>query len=192
MTVTVGNVIVGLAQLYVAPYGASGEPAPADTVAKGAPWGGNWVAMGGTSQGVAITMAPKTVDITIEEQMTPADVVIDTMDISVKVTLSEDVIASMQLAYGGGGVITTQAATGTLIGKTTLTLADSLANLSVGFEATNSFGYWRRVYIPKIVSVASVETSYRRAKAQRMYPVTLRAICDPSLIDVVDQTAPIT
>lgn len=184
-----GNVLVGTALLYVAPYGSAGEPMPADTIALGSAWGGNWVAMGGTQQGVKITVNPKTIDIMIEEQMTPAQVVVDTEDIRVDTTLSEDIIANMKLAYGGGTIVT-QAPTVSLIGKTTLTLADSLDLLSVGFEARNSFGLFRRVYIPKVVSIATVATDYRRAAVQRLYPVTLRAICDPTLITIEEQTAP--
>jgi hypothetical protein len=97
----------------------------------------------------------------------------------------------MKLAYGGGTIVT-QAATGSLIGKSTLTLSDTLDTLSVGFEAINAFGYWRRVYVPKVISAASVDTNYRRAAVQRLYPVTLSAICDPTLITLADQTAPVT
>ena len=145
--------------------------------------------MGGTQQGVKLTKNPKTIDITIEEQMTPANVVVDTEDINVSTALSEDTLANMQIAYGGGTIVV-QAPTSSLIGKSTLTLADSLSLLSVGFEAVNSFGYWRRVYIPKVVSTAQVDTSYRRAAQLRLYPVMLRAICDPTLIEIIDQTAP--
>jgi hypothetical protein len=195
MTINTGNVIVGAAQMYFAPWGEAtvgeGEPMPADTVPLGTPWGGNWVAIGGTEQGVKFTANPKIVKLMIEEQRTPADVVVDTEDVTVITTLSEDTLANMKLAYGGGAIVT-QAATGTVIGKSTLTLSDTLDTLSVGFEAVNAFGYFRRVYVPKVISAASVDTTYRRAAKQRLYPVTLSAICDPTLIVIVDQTAPVT
>lgn len=192
MAINTKNVLVGTAQMYFAPFGkttpTTPEPPPADTIAKGAAWAGNWVAIGATEQGVKLTVNKKTTDIMVEEQSTPALVTVDTETVSVAVSLAEDTIANMQLSYGGG-TITTVAATATLIGKTTLQLALGLELLSVGFEGVNSKGFWRRVYIPKCVSVASVDTSYRRAAAARLYPTTIRAICAPTQIQIVDMVA---
>ncbi len=192
MAINTGNVMVGVAQLYVAPFGQAtpGEPEPmvANSVLLGTAWGGNWVAMGATEQGVKVTVAPKTTDILVEEQMTPALVTVDSMDISVATTFSEDTLANMKIAYGGGAITTVAPGVG-VPGTSELALADSLELLSVGFEGVNPFGFYRRYYLPKVVSVASVDTSYRRAAAARLYPVNLRAICDPATIAVIDMTA---
>jgi hypothetical protein len=161
----------------------------ANGISLGQAWGGNWVAVGATNEGVTFAVDAKTNDIDVEEQMTPVLVTIDSEDISVSFTSAEDIVANMQLAYGTGSVLT-QAATGSIIGKTTYTLGKTLNQYSVGFEAVNSFGLFRRVYIPLVVSAASkVETVYRRAKAERMYAVTLRALCDPTQIVITEQTA---
>lgn len=188
----VNNVIVGLAQLYVAEFGLAvpgqGEPMPADSVALGAAWGGNWATMGATEEGVKYTINPKTNDIRIEEQPNPADVTVDSEDITIATTLLEDTLANMQIAYGTGTIVTQAAGPG-VIGKSTLTLGTSLTYWSVGFEAVNREGFWRRAYFPKVVSAAQVDTSYRRAAAARMYPTTFRAVCPPGEIQVVDMTA---
>jgi hypothetical protein len=160
-------------------------------VSFGQPWGTGWTAIGATDQGVTYSVAPKENDIFVEEQMTPALTPVDTEEIDVSFTLAEDTLPNMLLAYGLGS-IAIQAATSTLIGKQTLTLGKTLTPYSIGFESNNSFGIglFRRAYIPKMVSGgAKVDTLYRRAKEKRMYAVTLRAICDPSTIVVVDQTA---
>lgn len=186
------GVIVGAATMYWAPFGEAtpgqGEPMPADSVVLGGSWAGNWTYIGGTLEGVKLSKNPKTVDIRIEEQSTPANVVIDTQDISVMTTLSEESVANMKLAYGGG-TITVQAPTSSLVGKSTLALSDNLDLLSVGFEGINPEGLWVRVYIPKVVSAAQVDTSFRRAQQQRLWPATLRAICPVSQIQVVEMTA---
>lgn len=186
------DVIVGAATMYWAPFGEAtpgqGEPLPADSVALGGTWGGNWTYIGGTMEGVKFSKNPKTVDIRIEEQSTPADVVIDTQDISVLTSLSEESVTNMKLAYGGG-IITTQAPTGSLIGKQTLVLSDILDLLSVGFEGVNPEGFWVRVYVPKVVSAGQVDTSFRRAAQQRLWPATLRAICPVNQIEIVEMTA---
>lgn len=192
MTIDTDNVLVGEAQLYVAPYGSGGEPLPnMDTVLLGTPWGGNWVAMGGTMQGVKFSKNPKTVDIRIEEQSPPVNVLIDTQDISVMTSLSEDTIANMKVAYGGG-IITTVAAASGVVGKSKLVLSDTLDKLSIGFEGQDSAGFYRRVYIPKVISAAQVDTEYRRAAQQRLYPTTFRAICAVNLIQIVEMTAAAT
>lgn len=186
------NVIVGLAQMWVAPFGETdageGEPMPADSIAQGADWGGLWLPVGGTQQGVKLSKNPKTVDITIEEQSTPVNVLIDTQDISLMTSLSEDTIANMKLAYGGG-TITVQAADGSHIGKQTLVLSDTLDLLSVGFEGISPEGFWRRASFPKVVSAAQVDTEYRRAAQQRLYPTTFRVICAVGDIEIVDMVA---
>ena len=64
--------------------------------------------------------------------------------------------------------------------------------LAVGFDGINPYGFFRRVYIPSVLSVASVTTAYRRAAAERQYAVQLRAVCDPSLIVIRDKKTPHT
>jgi hypothetical protein len=83
-------------------------------------------------------------------------------------------------------------ATATLPATSILTLQDALEQVAVGFEALNSFGLCRRVYVPIAISAAKVNTSYRRAKGARLYPITIRAICPPNLITITDATAPPT
>lgn len=158
-------------------------------VATGGPWGGAWIAEGATDAGVTFTVTPKENDIYVEEQSTPALTPIDTMDVTIDFTSAEDVMANMLLSYGVG-TITTQAATTTVVGKSTLTLGLTSIPWSVGFEAVNSFGLYRRVYIPKALSAGTAAaTSYRRAKAERMYAVKFRAICPQQQILIVDQTS---
>jgi hypothetical protein len=192
MAITTTNVLVGTAQVWYAPFTPPNtpEPAPADTIALGASWSGNWVAVGATDQGVTFSVDVKTNDILVEEQMTPALVTVDSEDISITFTSAEDVVANMLLAYGTGSSAV-QAPTSSLIGKTTLTLGKTLNQFSVGFEGTNSFGLFRRVYIPRAVAGGTkVDTVYRRAKAERMYSVSFRALSDPTAIVITEQTAP--
>lgn len=160
-------------------------------VAYGQSWGGNWTAVGATEQGVTVSLAPKVNQIYIEEQPNPVASPIDTMDVSIGFTLEEDLLGNLMLAVGVGSVAT-QAATSSVIGKQTLTLGTVLNPYSVGFESINTFGngMFRRGYIPKVVSgQAKIDTTYRRAKAARMYAVTLTAICSINDIVFVDQTA---
>lgn len=185
MAVTLTNVLTGQATLYTAPVGTA---YPADTVAEGVAWSSPWVHVGATEEGVSLAVGSDTVDIRIEEQSIPVDVLMNTRNIRVLCALSEDTVENMKLAYGGGTIASTAAAVGQP-GKKTLTLSDTLDKLACGFEGVSPQGFWRRVRIPKIVSIADVTSAYRRAANNRAYAVELRAICAPSEIQIVDKTA---
>lgn len=185
MAVNTAKVIVGVATLYTAPKNTA---APLDTLAENAAWSAPWVQVGGTEEGVSLAVGTDTADIRIEEQATPVLVVTTANNIRILTTLSEDTVENMKLAYGGGSIVTTAAASGQP-GKKTLSLSNTLDQLAVGFEAINADGFWRRVYIPSVLSVADVTTAYRRAANNRAYNVELRAVCDPSLVKIVDKTA---
>lgn len=183
---TATNVIVGAAALFTAP---SGTAMPADTIAQNA-IATPWVSVGATEEGVSLALARSLTDIRIEEQSTPVQRLVNETTVTITAALSEDTLASMQLAYGGGGTLTTAAPTTTNPGTTTLQLSSALPTLAAVFEATNTFGDWRRVYIPSVLSTAEVTTTYRRAANNRSYNLALSAICDPSLIVIRDMTAP--
>ena len=180
------NVLVGTAKLFTAP---SGTAAVADTIAGGETWGSPWVYIGGTEQGVKLTFGTTTSDITIEEQATPVLVVTTLVNVTIAFSLSEDTVESMKLAYGNSGSITPISGATGIAAKKRLTLSNTLGKLTCGFEATNAGPYPRRVYVPAVMSVGDVETDYRRAANNRSYPVTLRAVCDPSAIVIDDWTA---
>ena len=53
----------------------------------------------------------------------------------------------------------------------------------------NQLGFARVLYVPVVVSAGQVQTAYRRAAQQRLYPLTLSAICPFSAITWTDLTA---
>lgn len=186
--INTGDVLVGVSTLWYAPYGASGaEPLPADTVPFGSAWAGNWVYPGATEGGVVFSWTPKTQDILVDEQATPALVTPDTVDVEITTTLMEDTLNNMILAYGMGVVTSTPAGTGGEPAKDDLALTFELNQISVGLEGLNSYGAARRIYIPRAISgTAKVDTTYQRAKTARMYAVAIRALCPTGSIHVID------
>lgn len=185
MPITTTNVLVGMATLYTSP---SGTAAVADTLADGAEWPTPWVNAGATEEGVSFAVGSDTNMIRIEEQSTPVRVTMNTRNIRILAALSEDTVETMKLAYGGGTITTQAAATGT-IGKKTLALSDTLDELAAGFEGKSPAGFFRRVYIPRVVSLADITTVYRRAENNRSYAVELTSIAKPADILIVDKTA---
>lgn len=179
------KVLIGTAILYTAP--ANTTP-PADTVADGTTWTAPWTYVGATEEGVSLAVGTDTGDIRVEEQSTPVLIVVNSKNVRILAALSEDTIENMKLAYGGGTLTTTAAATG-VPGTKKLALSNSVSVLAAGFEGVNAFGFYRRVYIPQVLSVADITTAYRRSTNNRSYAIELRAICDPSLITITDKTA---
>jgi hypothetical protein len=189
------NVVVALANVYIAPY-VSDTPAvlPVDTVMAGTEWPSTgtgitpWVHVGFTDQGWKLKLSTKTSEITVEEQSTPVKILADGKTMTVSGTLAESTLQHARWSYGGGTITTTAAATGT-IGKASLSLQDKLEEWAIGLDTTNKFGFWRRMLLPKCVITSDVEVAFRRAAAEQMYPFEAVSISDISTIGYVEMTA---
>lgn len=191
------NVMTGMAALYLAPFDID-APAdlPAHTVALGTPWTVPWEAAGATMEGVTFGFAREATDIRIEEQVTQVDQKTTSVGFTVSVTLSEDTLESMRRAYGGGQIITT-APSATVPGTKKLVISSEIEHFTLGLEgqAPPRAGLptpWRRILIPDVTSVASVETVYRRATQQRTYNCTFTSLVPPEDVEIIELNAPIT
>jgi hypothetical protein len=184
-----GNVGFGAATAYLGPVGTA---MPSDSVNLGVSWAVGipaWVPVGATDTGVATTYTPQTNDLTIEESPIPAAVLVNSLDLSTSLAFAEDVIANIKFAFGTGSLVTTAAGAAGVIGKTVFTLGRALNNYALGIEMQLPTGHWRRIAIPNVVSVGTVQTNYNRASGKRMYPATFRTICLPEQISWTDKTA---
>lgn len=186
------KVMPGMALIYLAPYvPASPAVLPADTVALGGVWPSSpqvWTPIGATEDGVTMAFRRNTQDQTIEEQITPTGVETSDADLRFEVTLSEDTLETMRVAYGGG-TVTTVAAASAVIGKKTLVISTDLDHFSLGFECKNPEGFFRRILVPDVVSIADVSTMFRRAAGPRRYKVTFRTLVAPESVTIINKTA---
>lgn len=183
---TASNVIVGIAQIWTAPANTA-APSLAGTGLITPPTT-PWLASGFTTDGVSIDLERKTTMTYVEEQSTPVVITDDTSDFSIEFAFSEDTLANMSIAYGGG-TITPTAPTLTIPGSSTLQITDAIASYAVLAIATNSFGLSRVLYVPSMVSTGKVKTSYRRSKGARVYPATFAATCALSSIQIIEATS---
>lgn len=192
-TYTRTNVLAGMAAVYLAPYSAT-SPAvlPAEmTVDLGGTWPSTpqpWTAIGATQEGVTFGFQRTTQDLTIEEQLTPVQVLTTGVQCMVEAVLAESTFENMRIAYGGGTVTTTAAAVGN-IGKKTLVISSDLDHFALGLEGINPEGFFRRILIPDVVSIADVQEVYRRAQSLRMYKVSFRSLVAPESMTFVNKTA---
>lgn len=180
------NVIRGMAQIWVRPQDDTAT-LPSNTLPIGGDWSvpatgnANWTAIGASASGATVRFSRSTNDIAIEEQLNPVDIATTSVDPRIEVTLSEDTLETIKLAYGGG-TITTVAPQSGIPGYRELTISEDIDHLTLGLEGENTktnasnVRQWRRVLWLDVLSVADVETSYRRAETQRLYAVSFRLV----------------
>jgi len=187
------NVLYGTGILFTAPNPSPGVGAtvPSDAnLGVGTSWLGlGWSYVGATEAGLTLTFNPTTQNINIEEQPTPVGVSVSTAELQVTTNLSEDTLNNINLTWGNGGSIATTAAGAGQPGKSVLTLSTNFATLTMAVVGKNQLGFARVLYVPVVVSAGQVQTAYRRAAQQRLYPLTLSAICQFSSITWTDLTA---
>lgn len=172
------NVLTGMAAMFL----KSADPEnpatlPPNDLALGSPWPeeDDWTPPGATTEGLTFGFSRDSNDIVIEEQPNPVDTRTNGLEFTMDVTLSEDTIETMRIAYGGG-IVTTVAATADEHGYQDLRIADEMEDFAFGFEGENQFQLPRRVVVPVVKSVGDIQTAYRRADSQRSYEVSFKSL----------------
>lgn len=185
---TTTNVLYGTGILMTA---LPGTALPSDqNLGVGSAWLGlGWAYVGATEAGVTVTFNPSTQNINIEEQPTPVGVAVNTADLQVTCSLSEETLANVNLAWGNGGTIAVTPAGAGQPGKSVLTLSTNFQTMACAVVGKNQQGFARVLSVPTVISAGQVQTAYRRAAQQRLYPLTLSAICPFNQITWTDLTA---
>jgi hypothetical protein len=186
--VNTNNVLYGVGLVFTATLSTA---LPSDqNLGVGSSWiSGGWSYVGATDAGVTLTWTPATVDIQIEEQPTPVARIVNTATAEITFSFNEETLANINLAYGGAGVIAVTAAGAGQPGKNVLSLSTNFPQLACAIVGKNQLGFARVMTIPAVMSAGTVATSYRRAANQRMYPVTLSAVCAFASIAWIDLTS---
>lgn len=187
------DVLYGTGILFTAPLASPGVGAtvPSDAnLGVGSAWLGlGWSYVGATEAGVTQTYNPTTQNISIEEQPTPVGVAVTTATLQFTCNLSEETLANINLAYGNSGSIATTPAGAGQPGKSVLSLSTTFAQVSGALIAQNAFGFATVLYIPVMISAGQVQTAFRRAAQQRLYPLTLSAVCPFNQITFTELTS---
>jgi hypothetical protein len=185
---TTTNVLYGVGILFTAIVGTA---VPSDqNLGVGTAWTGlGWGYVGSTEAGVTVTFNPSTQNINIEEQPTPVGVAVNTAELQVTANLSEETLANVNMSWGNGGSVAVTAPGASQPGKSVLTLSTNFQSMAVALVGKNQLGFARVLSIPTVVSAGQVQTAYRRAAQQRLYPLTLSAICPFSSVTWTDLTA---
>jgi hypothetical protein len=181
------NVIRGMAAIWVRPQDDLAT-LPQNSLALGGDWAGGlgnaaWLPIGASESGATMRFSRSTNDLTIEEQINPVDIATTSLDPRIEITLAEDTLETMKLAYGGGTISVVAPASG-IPGYRELKIAEDIEHLTLGLEGMNTKGQWRRVLWPDVLSVADVETSYRNAESNRLYATSFRLVAPISSVIV--------
>lgn len=150
-----------------------------------------FISAGATNEGFKINAESSTTTITIEEQPTPVGEEVEGRTLRIEAALAEDTMEVIRMAWGGGP-ITVQAASSTLVGTRKMRLS-TVPEYWIGcLETMNLLGMPRRFCIPKLSAIGSGETSFRRAADKRLYPIGFGSLCRPDEVEIIDVVAPKT
>lgn len=179
------QVLFGNAYLFTAPFGTATPSL--DNMGDSTQWAASgWTYNGATDQGVQNSFTPNMSLIQIEETPIPVASLVSTATFQITLSLAEENLSIINLAYGAGGTIQTFAAGAGQPVMQQLNLSTKFALLAAAILGQNNLGFPRIYYVPKIMSAGTVTTNFRRAANARLYPITLNALCDLSQIVIYD------
>lgn len=177
-TPVVSNLISGPAIVYYAP---EGESVPADSVAAGTTWGGNWTRVGYTKAPLTMTYEAEQMDLEVEETLTAVRRVKTSENLTLETTLAE--ITSTYLSLAVGGTASTTAAGAGQVGKDELVVG-GVATETVrawGFEGTyvNNSGtsYPLRVFVYRATAIINGALEFAKASSPGI-TLQIKALAD--------------
>lgn len=179
------NVLVGLANLYI---GELATQDPADTLAFDEKWQDPWYHPGYSDKGVTLNFDRKEKRHMVEEVSNPLVITTESSTFKIQMGFAEATLENFMHAAGGGTISTQAAAVGS-IGKKSLQLSENLKVVKLGLEGLNPQGFYRRIIIPRVVSVGKIKTEYDRSKNKQVYTAEFEAVCSVSDIKMYDKTA---
>lgn len=169
MTLTVGNIVLpGPVKVYIAPYSASSlESAPANSIAYGTAWGGNWVEVGYTKGGALLKPETEHLSVEVDQVNAPVTDAITAQRGTVTFAASEATLTNIKQALGYGTITT---------GSTESTLGVSATDYfptyyTIGFEqyapgADSGDSWYRRVIVWKALPKSDLELKADKAEEQ--------------------------
>ena len=182
-TPNISNLLKSGAIIYRAPWAATPEPFPDDSlIAEGVDWSGNWVRIGATAAPLTFVYEDERSDANVEEFLGPVDRRRISEMARIETVLAEIDATYLQLLVGG--TVTTTAAGASQTGVDSLPVGNvaKLENCSIGFEGigydpTDESSLPLRVYIPRATMTLNGELVFaRREEAWVGMPIVIEAM----------------
>ncbi len=109
----VSDILLAPASIWYAPVG---EELPADSLAKGEDWGGNWESLGYTLEPLTVNYSRETIKVFVEQITAPVKEKKTTEELTLETTLAEFTGINLEMVFGG--TATDTAAGPAQVGKT--------------------------------------------------------------------------
>lgn len=186
MSVTATNLIMGPATLYVAAFGTT---EPADSAVNASPAASAWTDVGGTSDGVKLTLSQSYTKLSVDQIVDRLGSRLTDREFAVVTNLAEATLENLSYAMNGG-----TAATGSGFKSFDPNYASSATQPSYSAIILDGYapgGFRRRVILRKALSTEDIESSYQK-DGQTVIPVTFTGHYVTSAISpihIVDQVS---
>lgn len=169
MAVTTTNLIQGPATLYTGAVGNT-EPTSIAGAASGASPTTGWSDVGGTQDGITLSIEDSWSDLNVDQLVVPPDSRRTGRKVTLKTSMAEATLANLAIALSNSAP-----ASGLL------QLDDGLANggflpsfYAAIVDGISPGGFRRRIKLRKLLSSANVEMAYKK-DGQTLIPVTFQA-----------------
>lgn len=187
----VTKVMTGTVKFMVAPPGTTLPDLSTSPVV----WPVGWRNPGYTEDGLTLGVAPSTVDIQVDEEADPIQVLLDKNKTTVAAKLSQATMDNLGLAIGGSQ-LTTQAADATHVGTSTLDIGADGAQLTewmVGFEGLSAVDktMFRVAIATRAIVKGNVQLAYKR-NGKHIIPTDFTCLFDSATgraLRIVEMTA---
>lgn len=190
MGVTAINLSAGPADLYVGNFGAA---EPADSAVASVPSSAAWTDMGGTMDGVTLTIDQKYFALEADQSPDRLGSRLQSREVRVETQLAEVTLANIQFALGGGTVASSASfATYDPQAGTTAASQPNYRSMIVDGWAPGASPFRRRTVIRKVLSIEGIKEKAYKKDGQTVMPVVIVAhfVSASTLpFHIVDQTA---
>jgi hypothetical protein len=169
MSVTTSNLLLGPATLYQGTFGAT---EPAETAVNSTPQASAWTDMGGTMDGVKLTIDQTYTALEVDQIVDRAGSRLTKRDMAVETSLAEATLENLAVAMNSG-----TAASGAGYKSLEPNFASSATQpnyTALLFDGWGANSFRRRVIVRKTLSTDSVEMAYTKDK-QTVFKVKFSA-----------------
>jgi len=176
----VANIVMGNAIVYYAPVG---ESEPADSVAYGTAWGGNWARVGYTNAPLVMAYEDEQVEAVPQEALTAVKRAKSAESARFETSLAELEADYLKLAFGAGTVSNTAAGAGQVAKEELVIGGDvDLDEYAWGFEGrykdSSGNDFPVRVWIHKATAKLNGELEFSRESEGVGIPLQINALAD--------------
>lgn len=171
MATTVSNLVLGTANLYVASFGAVETGLTTLSALTAAPTGA-WTNVGGTSDGVTLTIKQSYTELEVDQVTDVAGNRLTKRELTIETNLAELTLVNLQTALNGG-TITSGTGISTFDPGAALTQGEPVYTALI-IDGVAPSGKARRILVRKALQTGDVQFAYKKGD-QSMYSVSFAA-----------------